>query len=139
MKSAAETKNPSAMYNSLSKVLRWTKHGAPQSLTVSGSLLNKPVEIMTAMNEYFINKIQLINAGFRHAISDLLLKLKEKTGYRSSQHGVLPVMQTDLITDTEVLETLKKMKPSNVCGEDDISINMIKDTADILLPVLTKI
>ena len=48
-------------------------------------------------------------------------------------------MQTDLITNTEVLETFKKMKPSNVCGEDDISINMIKDTADILLLVLTKI
>ena len=48
-------------------------------------------------------------------------------------------MQTDLITDTEVLETIKKMKPSNVCGEDDISMTMIKDTANIILPVLTKI
>ena len=92
------------MYNGLSKVLGWTKQGVPQSLTVNSSLLNKPVEIATAMNEYFINKIQLINTGFRNAMIDPLHKLKEKTIFRSSQCGVLPSMQTDLITNTEVLE-----------------------------------
>ena len=122
------------MYQGLSKILGWTKQGAPQTLTVNGSLLNKPVEIATAMNEYFIHKIQLINTGFRNATIDPLLKLKEKSIFRSNKFGVVPTMQPDLITSSEVLDTIKKMKPSNICGEDDISINMIKDTADILLP-----
>merc|ERR1712105_329978 len=55
LKNTAKTKDTSAMYHGLSKILGWNRQGATQSLTVNGSLLNKPVEIATAMNEYFIN------------------------------------------------------------------------------------
>ena len=56
--------------------LDWKNCGSPTQLFYEGKLINKPSEIADAQNEYFINKVGLIQQKLPHSGSDPLAILK---------------------------------------------------------------
>ena len=113
--------------------LGWKNCGSPSQLFYGGRLINKPIEIANIQNEYFVNKVNLIQQNLPSSSSDPLAILKGLMQYRSSTFHIKAV-HPDLIE-----QVVKGLKNSKSAGLDNIDTQILKLSLPYILPCLTHI
>ena len=113
--------------------LDWKNCGSPTQLFYEGKLINKPSEIADAQNEYFINKVGLIQQKLPHSGSDPLAILKRLMQYRSTTFKLQSVHP-----DT-IESVVKNLKNSKSAGLDNIDTQILKMSLPYILPAITHI
>jgi len=95
-------------------------------------LLENPIEIADAFNEYFINTIT--NVNIKHSDIGKASKL-----LNNHKLGNIVYMETIPVTEAEVVSTIRSLKPNGASGYDGISNNILKLCAQNISSPLTYI
>ena len=123
------------MWNDVKSVLNSTRSQFPSQILIAGKLLSKPIEMATAMNKLFLDKIQL-------------LKMETGNGERPSEELKKYLLNKTLppdgfklkeISEEETLKLIKTLKGKKSCGLDWICGYGLKLIAEDLLPEFTRI
>ena len=69
--------NPETIWKNVKSWLSWGNSGPPSKLFTGGALLTSPYRVSGAMNDYFINKVRLLNERIPDSVDDPLKKLRE--------------------------------------------------------------
>ena len=107
--------------------------GSPSQLFYNGKLINKPLEIADCLNNYFVNKIRLIQEKLSPPKSDPLAPLMNIMENRSSSFKLSSV-HPDIVEGVVL-----KLKNSKSTGLDNIDTGVIKLSLPYILPALTHI
>ena len=104
----------------------WRKLGSPGQLIVNNSLIRKPAEVASCMNDFFLEKVAKISKKLSHskkpnlkACSDIM---KDKNCKLSLQY----------VTVNKVKKLLKKLKNSKCAAVDGLDNYTLKLAADVV-------
>ena len=125
--------NPETIWRNVKSWLSWGNSGPPSKLFIGGEMVSSPYRVSGAMNNYFINKVRLLNERIPESEEDPLQKLRESMRSRQcsfSLHSVSP---------GNVAEIIAGLKNSKSTGVDFIDTWVIKLVANDILPAITHI
>ena len=123
----------SSIWKNVKSWLGWTAGGPPSKLIENGSVFNKPSDLATIMNNFFINKIKNLRQNLPQNPGDPLLLVQKLMENRTCNFSLTAVHPDD------VLKILGKLKGSSSTGIDDIDSNTLKLIKNEIYPVLTHI
>ena len=115
------------------KWLGWKSCATPSQLFYNGRLITKPSELADCQNEYFVNKVKLIQENLPPSISDPLSCLKQLMRNHSS------TFQLKCVHPEIVENIVKGLKNSKSAGMDNIDTQILKLSLSYVLPALTHI
>ena len=121
------------VWKNVKGILNWKTSGSPSQLFYKGSLIQKPQELATAQNEFFIDKIDQILANLPPPVSDPLYYLKNMMNGRQCSLTLKAVHPDD------VDQIMTKLSNSASFGMDQIDTYTIKLIRQDILPALTHI
>ena len=114
-------------------ILNWQTSGAPSQLFYKGSLIQKPQEVASAQNEFFLDKIQKIITNMPQQLSDPLSTLKSRMAGRTCSLSLAAVHPD------EVEKVISNLSNSSSFGLDQIDTYTVKLIKLEILPALTHI
>ena len=88
--------NSKLVWKNVKGILNWKTSGSPSQLFYKGSLIQKPQELATAQNEFFIEKIEKIIENLPPPVSDPLSSLKSLMVDRSCSLALNSVHPDDV-------------------------------------------
>ena len=113
--------NPSKFWSHVNNLSR--HRGIPSQLSYSNKLLNKPDDIVNAFAEYFSSNYNNCTVNNADDFADYQM--------------LNPIINLNTISESDVLNALKKIKPNMCSGHDNIPGFILTDCACILTPPLT--
>ena len=119
------------VWKNVKGILNWKTSGSPSQLFYKGSLIQKPQELATAQNEFFIDKIDQILANLPLPVSDPLYYLKNMMNGRQCS------LTLKAVHPDEVDQIMTKLSNSASFGMDQIDTYTIKLIRQDILPALT--
>ena len=133
LRSIVESKD---MWKSARAQVKFTTSGAPTALSVNGELTSDPQKMAEAQQEFFVTKVDNIEAGIPKSKVDPLTYtkkfLKDKT--------VTPFdFENIVVSESEVSREIDKLKNTTSTGHDDINVIALKNMKESILPMLTHI
>ena len=129
-----ETENNSGqLWKNVKKWLNWSSSGAPRQLFYDGKFINKPIELATCMNSFFIQKVAKIKDSLSQSHIDPVAKLSQMMENHSSTFKFKPVHPD------EVSKAISQLKNSGSAGLDYIDAFIIKTAKNEIVPAITHI
>ena len=118
--------SPSNTWKVTKEFMNWGGgSGPPTQLDIHGKLVTRAADIATHMNNFFLQKVQLIRAGIRHIPNTFSMcheVMKEKSCGLGMRH----------VTISKVNKLLKKLKNTKSTSIDELDNYSVKIAADII-------
>ena len=125
--------DPNAVWSTVKTWLKWGNKGPPSRLAVNGDIISKPVEVATAMNEFFVNKVKNLKESIPPSKDDPCKTLEEVMKTRDCTFTIKPV------GPETVQEVVMSLKNSKSTGVDEIPTDIVKMILPHILPSLTHV
>ena len=125
--------SPSNLRRNIKGILNWKSSGPPNQLFYKGKIVNKPGDIASCMNEFFIDKIKNLQNRLPSNLGDPLEYARQLMSSRTSILTLKPVYPE------EVGKIVRSLNNSNSTGLDNIDIGILKLILEDILPSLTRI
>ena len=121
--------NSNAVFDCVNEVLgRNKKHNNfPNRLSTPSGEIETPEQICESFNTYFVNVADTIARNIPDPIANHGVSAQEQSMFLSP------------ITEAEVHSLINNLKIKKAPGIDGINAKLLKDTTDIIVPILTKI
>ena len=113
--------------------LGWTSGGPPQKLFDGVRMCNKPSEVSSIMNNYFVNKVKTIRRNLPPTFGDPLQIVRQKMQDKDCKFNFQPVHPDNI---SGIISSLKNTKS---CGIDNIDSYVLKLAKFELVPAVTHI
>ena len=113
--------------------LGWGSVGTPTQLFWEGKMVTSPIGLATAMNDFFLAKINGLRNGIPPTTGDPTKKLREAMRVRKC------TFQMKKVKESDVLKIIKQLKNSSATGIDYIDTRTLKLIAELIVPSLTHI
>ena len=124
-------RNSKGLWNSLKNLMSANKIQTPRRLNISGETITSPKKISELMQNFFIEKINMIKETFVPATVDPIYLLSK----------LIPKPDTEFklkeITIKETKDIIRTMKNTNTVGFDRISSRVLKLSIDICSILIT--
>ena len=127
------SRNSSKTWKRVKGILNWQNAGSPSKLFYKGTLRTKAQDIADSQNEYFIEKIQLIQENLAQPAADPLSTLKSLMVGRKCSFG-LSVVHPDQV-DT----IISNLSNTSAFGFDLIDTYILKLIRPEIVPAVTHI
>ena len=121
------------VWKNVKGILNWQTSGAPSQLFYKGKLIQKPQELASAQNEFFLNKIENIITNLPPQVSDPLSTLQSMMAGRTCS------LNSVSVHPDEVEKVICSLSNSSSFGLDLIDTYTIKLIKIEILPALTHI
>ena len=121
----------SELWKAANQVLGKVRSTFPSQIVINNKLLSKPIEMCTAMNEFFIKKISDLKTGIVQDTSEDELEVLRN--YVSSKNLPDDGFRLKEINEEETLEIIKSLKGKKSIGLDWICGFSLKLAAPILI------
>ena len=135
LQNKVDSKNPGVIWQAVRNISGILPKGPPTLLNVGGIVVTSPRKIASAMNQFFINKIQGIISQIPVSHIDPLAGLRRMMADRPR----IPPLQFRPVSRTELLKIIRSMRPTKSVGVDGISMKIIKDNIGLLAPAIHNI
>ena len=121
------------IWKTIKGFLQWSSGGPPTQLFHNGTMFTKPCDLSKTMNQFFINKVNLLRAGVPPNQGDPL------QGVRKIMQGSNCSFSLKCLHPDEIDKIITNLKASKSCGIDEIDATVLKLGKSELLPVITHI
>ena len=121
------------IWKNIKSWLNWTTSGAPSQLFYNGQLVNRPSNLASCMNQFFIQKVSKLRDNIGESETNPLANLRKLMLGRKCVFSLKPVHP-----DT-VDKLISNLRNSGSVGLDYIGTGIIKQAKDELLPAITHI
>ena len=115
--------SPSKVWRTAKNFMGWKTNGTPHQLEVNGKLVTKASTIAKLMNEFFIEKVQLIRRGLRR-VSE---KLEECRRIMMGKKCSLKLSHVSVETVRKLLTNLKNSRSTSVDELDNYAVKLSAD------------
>ena len=123
----ADLDNISQTWSSVKNFMNWKGKGTPGKIVKDNILYNKAMDIANIMNEYFIEKVQIL----KEKIVNLPINLEHS---KKVMLGKKCKLSLDYVTKQKVLKILKSLRSSRCPSIDELDSYTLKLAADYVLP-----
>ena len=103
----------------------------PNSITHNNETISSPLKIAEIANNFYINKINSIRQNFNNNNCDPITILNKLIPRK------INIFKLPYITNNETMQIIKKIKPSNPKGHDQINSRIIKTIKENIAPQST--
>ena len=124
--------SPEKIWQTAKNFMGWKTQGSPQQLIVDGQLIRKPQEVASSMNQYFVDKVSMIQ-------NCLLETVPNVSGCKKIMFGKGCHLSLEHVSLNKVLKLLKNLKNSKSCSIDGFDNYTTKLSAEIIAQPLLHI
>ena len=125
--------NSAKTWKNIKGILSWHTSGSPTKLFYKGSLRTKAQDLADSQNEFFIEKIENIQANMPHPVSDPLSKLKSLMAGRKCSFSL------SMVHPDQVGTIISSLNNTSAFGFDQIDTSVIKLIRQEIVPAVTHI
>ena len=131
-------KDTAKLFGKTKELLGWQQSGPPSGFLINGKILRKQKDIAEAQAVYYENKILKIKNSFPRVNFDPMHVLKKHFN-RWQPIGGRPQFVLKSTNSSEVLNMIKKLKPSHAFGRDKIDGATLKIVGPHIIEVITHV
>ena len=121
----ANLNNPRGLWKSAKNFMNWKSPGTPSQIEVNGQLVTSAALIATHMNQFFINKVQLIRAGIRHVVVNL-------GQCRNIMENKRCRLLLQHVTEEKICKLIRSLSNSKSTATDELDNFSVKLSAELI-------
>ena len=123
-KITAVADSPDVVWKTAKSFMGWKTQGTPNQLKVDSQLVTSAKKIAQSMNEFFINKVQIIRAGMT-AVAFTLTKVHD---IMHDKHCEMKLNHVGLPKVKKILKSLSNSRSTGLDELDNFSIKLAADS-----------